>query len=291
MIKDYLSLARPRQWPKNGLLFAALIFSGKFATDTSSLAKAVTAFAAFILLSSAVYAFNDAGDAKADKGHPVKKQRPVASGRIRVGQALAFSGALALLGLGLSAAVNVPVLVCGAGYLVLSAAYSLGLKHEAILDVFLLSAGFVIRAVAGGLAIGVPISPWLLSCTTLLALFMGLSKRRAELTLLGKARAKAHRKSLLGYNEALLDQMISVVASATVVAYSLYAFSARSFHSGPWMMLTVPFVLYGIFRYLALSHLQGMAGQPEQVLLSDRPTQINLGLWILTAGLILALAR
>jgi len=171
-------------------------------------------------------------------------------------------------------------------YLAISVSYTLWMKHEVILDVFFMSAGFVLRAAAGGLAIDVKISPWLLVCTTLLALFLALSKRRAELALL-KGGASFHRKVLVEYTPALLDQMIGIVASATLLAYSLYAFSAHAGPSGPWMMLTVPFVLYGIFRYLYLSHAKGLAGAPELILLKDRPMQINLILWVLVAAGIL----
>lgn len=285
--KSLLELVRPRQWPKNLLLFAALLFSGAFLNPVADI-RAAAALLAFIFLSSAVYAFNDIHDADSDRRHPSKKSRPVASGAIKEGQAWAVSLSLALLGLGLSFAIGLMFFWAALGYLAISAAYTLWMKHEVILDVFFMSAGFVLRAVAGGLAIDVKISPWLLVCTTLLALFLALSKRRAELALL-KGGASSHRKVLVEYTPALLDQMISIVASATVVAYSLYAFSTTSgvSPSGPWMMLTVPFVLYGIFRYLYLSHTKGLAGAPELILLKDRPMQLNLSLWVLVAAAIL----
>jgi 4-hydroxybenzoate polyprenyltransferase len=277
----FAALSRPRQWPKNLLVLAALLFSGRVG-DTQALGLALLALLSFLLLSSSVYAFNDVLDAEGDRKHPLKKSRPVASGKIGKAEALAFSAALAACGLGLAAWINAPFAWLAAAYLGSSALYSSWLKHEVILDVFFLAAGFVLRASGGGLAIGVPVSPWLLVCTTLLALFLGLSKRRAELELL-KGGAKAQRRVLDHYSAGLLDQMISIVSSATLVAYSIYAFSAHS----AWMMLTVPFVLYGIFRYLYLSHQKGLAGQPELVLLSDRPLQVCLLLWALCAGLIL----
>jgi 4-hydroxybenzoate polyprenyltransferase len=280
-MKDYLKLMRPRQWPKNLLVLAALLFSGRV-TDLVALPRALGALAAFLLLSSAVYAFNDAHDAEGDRKHPKKKSRPVASGRISVAAALGFGAALALAALALALFISQGLFYVGLAYLAIQVLYTLWLKHEVILDVFNLAAGFVLRAVAGGFAINAPISPWLLVCTTLLALFLGLSKRRAELALL-QGGASAHRRALNEYSPELLDQMISIVASATLVAYSIYAFSAH----GQWMMLTLPFVLYGIFRYLYLSHQKGLAGQPEQVLLTDRPMQVCLLLWALSAALIL----
>jgi 4-hydroxybenzoate polyprenyltransferase len=236
-----------------------------------------------VALSSAVYAFNDAHDRDSDKKHPHKKSRPVASGRISAVAARVLALLLACFGLALAFSLSNAFGACAVTYLLIQGLYTLALKHEVILDVFNLAAGFVLRAAAGGYAINVRISPWLLVCTTLLALFLGLSKRRAELDLL-KGRASTHRKSLNEYSKELLDQMISIVSSATLVAYSIYAFSPP--HS-QWMMLTVPFVLYGIFRYLYLSHQKGLAGQPEQVLLSDRPMQACLLLWALCAAIIL----
>ncbi len=288
-MRDALALFRPRQWPKNFLVFAALLFSGGF-TDLGQALKALAAFASFTLLSSGVYALNDAMDAASDRSHPLKKHRPVAAGRISVAGARGLSLLAFALGLGLGWHLGGPFFVSALGYMALNVAYSVRLKHEVILDVFAVAAGFVLRAVAGGLAIQVSISPWLLVCTTLLALFLAFSKRRAEIELL-KGKASSHRKALNHYSLGLLDQMIAVVASATLVAYSLYAFNAHVSERGPLMMLTVPYVLYGILRYFYLSHQKGMAGQPERVLLSDRATQINLVLYVLTAALILLYGR
>jgi len=280
-----LELLRPKQWTKNLLLFAALLFSGSFLDLQKDLSTGL-ALLVFVLLSCSVYAFNDVHDLESDRRHPQKKNRPLASGRMSPSLALGLSLGLLLLGLGLSLILGLPFFFAALGYLASSTAYTLWLKHEVILDVFFLAAGFVIRAVAGGLAIDVRISPWLLVCTTLLALFLALSKRRAEVEML-QGGAKSHRKVLAEYAPALLDQMIGIVASATVVAYSLYAFSMHAAASGPWMMLTVPFVLYGIFRYLYLSHQKGMAGSPELILLKDRPMQLNLLFWVLSAAAIL----
>jgi 4-hydroxybenzoate polyprenyltransferase len=287
---DFLQLMRPRQWPKNLLVLAALLFSHRF-TELHAVAFALAALLSFLLLSSSVYAFNDAFDRESDRKHPQKKNRPVASGRVSPSAALGFGAFLGAIGLGLAFVISPSLGILSTGYLAVSASYTLWLKHEVILDVFALAAGFVLRAAAGGLAIDVHISPWLLSCTLLLALFLVLLKRRAEIELLRGASA-SHRRALNEYSLSLLDQMIAVVASATVVAYSIYAFSAHaSAAGGPWMMLTVPFVLYGIFRYLYLSHRHGLAGAPEQVLLSDRPMQINLLLWALCAGAILLITE
>jgi 4-hydroxybenzoate polyprenyltransferase len=277
----YVELMRPRQWPKNLAVLAALIFSGRF-MDPRSLGLAALGLASFILLSSGVYAFNDAHDMESDRRHPAKHSRPVASGRVSVASARFFALLLAALGMSLALLIDPGFASCAGAYLVISAFYTLWLKHEVILDVFGLAAGFVLRAAAGGFAISVVISPWLLVCTTLLALFLGLSKRRAELELL-KGGAHEHRRALKEYSKELLDQMISIVSSATVVAYLIYSFSAHS----QWMMLTVPFVLYGIFRYLYLSHQKGMAGKPELILLQDRPMQACVVLWVLCSAVIL----
>ncbi|MES2202199.1 MAG: decaprenyl-phosphate phosphoribosyltransferase [candidate division FCPU426 bacterium] len=280
-----LELLRPRQWPKNLLLFAALVFSGAF-MDLASDLRALQALAAFLLLSSSVYAFNDIHDLESDRHHPVKKNRPLASGRLGVPAGWAICVVSLALGLALASVIGRGFFYAAAGYVISSTAYTLVFKHHVILDVFFVASGFVLRAVAGALAINARISPWLLVCTSLLALFLALSKRRAEITLL-KDGAGSHRRALEEYSPALLDQMISVVASATVVAYSLYAFLEHNASGSPWMMLTVPFVLYGIFRYLYLSHKKGLAGAPELILLRDLPMQLNILLWVTTAAIIL----
>lgn len=285
---DYLALARPRQWSKNLLVLAALVFSARF-TDPAAVLRAAAAFAAFVALSAAVYSFNDALDAALDRKHPIKKRRPVAAGRIKPAAALGFGALLAALGLGAAAGLGTPVLIVAAAYLLVSAAYSLWFKHQVILDVLVLASGFVLRAAAGGLALDVPISVWLLACSTLLALFLGLAKRRGELQSLAD-RAPSARRSLDEYTLPLLDQMLSVVASAALVAYALYAVSAHA-DRGPWMMLTVPFVLYGILRYLYLMHRHGLGETPENVLLGDRATQLNLFLWAACSATILILTR
>ena len=283
---EWLRLARPKQWSKNLLVLAALIFAVRF-REASDLILAGAAFASFTLLSASVYALNDVMDVELDRKHPVKRARPVAAGKVSRGEAFVLAGLWAGLGLGLAFWLGLGFLACAVAYLVLSTSYSLWTKHQVILDVLSLSAGFVLRAAAGGLALHVPISEWLLVCTTLLALFLGLNKRRSELAALA-GKPALQRRILDHYSLPLLDQMISIVCAVTLVAYLLYAGAAHADTHGPWMLLTVPFVLYGIFRYLYLSHQKGLGAAPEQVLLGDRPLQINLVLWALTSAVILA---
>jgi 4-hydroxybenzoate polyprenyltransferase len=281
---EWLRLARPRQWTKNLLLFAALLFSGRF-REPAPILLAAAGFVAFTLFSASVYAFNDLRDAAEDRLHAQKRHRPVASGKVKPGEAVFLAALWAGAGIGLSAWLGGRFLALGVAYLALSTLYSQWTKHQVILDVLSLAAGFVLRAVAGAVAVDVRISEWLLVCTTLLALFLGLAKRRAEVAQTGSGRSR--RRILEHYSLPLLDQMIAVVASATVVAYMLYAFSSHTLERGPWMMLTVPFVLYGIFRYLYLAHQKGQGAAPEQVLLGDRALQVDVALWVLTSAAIL----
>jgi 4-hydroxybenzoate polyprenyltransferase len=288
-LADCLRLARPRQWSKNLLLLAGVLFSGRF-MDGGSLLLAGLAFAAFVLLSSSVYAFNDLRDADADRRHPLKKHRPIASRRISPAQGAVLAALWAGAGLGISILLGTGFLALAIAYLGLSTLYSQWTKHQVILDVLSLAAGFVLRAAAGAVAVGVPISEWLLVCSTLLALFMGLVKRRAELQQAGP-KGRAQRSSLQHYSLPLLDQMIAVVAGSTVVAYALYTVSAHPAGRASWMMLTIPFVLYGIFRYLYLAHQKGLGAAPEQVLLGDRALQLDLALWVLASAGILVISK
>ena len=298
----WVRLARPRQWSKNLLLFAGLIFAGRL-RDSPALyaqgdiagallapAQALLGFASFVLLSASVYALNDLRDAAEDRQHPVKRLRPVASGDVPPLEAGILAALWGLAGLALAALLGGRFEALALGYLALSTLYSLWTKHQVILDVLSLAAGFVLRAAAGAVAVGVEISAWLLVCTTLLALFVGFIKRRAELAALPPG-VKSARSSLPHYSLPLLDQMIAVVASPTLLAYTLYAFSAHSDQRGPWMMLTIPFVLYGILRYLYLAHQKGMGQAPEKVLLGDRALQIDLVLWVLCSGAIVVATR
>lgn len=273
---------RPEQWTKNLVVFAALIFARRL-FDPAAVALALAAFLIFCALSGAVYLFNDVSDRESDRHHPLKAQRAVASGALSVGAALLWAVALIGAGLGLAFRLQPEFGWTAMGYVALQAAYSRWLKHVVILDVMAIAAGFVLRAVAGGLVISVPVSEWLLVCTILLALFLGLSKRRHELTLLA-AGAAGHRRILEEYDPYLLDQMIAVVAASTLVAYIIYCLSSDTAErfGTEWLVLTVPFPIYGIFRYLYIVHRKDGGGDPSKALLNDRPLLACVALWGLT---------
>jgi len=278
---------RPQQWTKNLFVFAGLLFSGHL-LDRAAWPPALAAFAIFCGLSGAVYLVNDVLDRAADAHHPIKRHRPIASGALSTGVALGTALVLAAACVAGATAVNGQLTMAAVGYVVLLVAYSAALKHYVIIDVLTLSAGFVLRAVAGAVAIGVPISNWLLACTTLLALFIGLSKRRHELTLLSDG-ATGHRPILQEYSPYLLDQMISVVTAATLVAYSVYTISSETAGrlGSDRLGLTIPFVLYGIFRYLYLVHQRNEGGSPSELLLTDRPLLVCVALWAAAVVLVL----
>jgi len=286
IIEIFKSL-RPQQWIKNFFVFAPLIFSRNI-FNRPLLVKSVVAFAAFCLISSAHYIFNDLRDLEEDRRHPVKSKRPLASGRLKKGPAVIALVLIGAAGLALAASLGLPFLLMAAGYLVLQTAYSMWLKHVVILDVFVIAAGFLIRVVAGGLAIEVEISSWLLICTILLSLFLAMGKRRYELVLLDKDAA-THRPILREYNTYLLDQMISVVTASTLLAYCLYTISAETVAKFGTrnLIFTVPFVLYGIFRYLYLIHQKAEGGTPEALIIRDKPLLADIFLWIVAAALIL----
>ena len=271
---------RPQQWTKNLLVFAGLGFSGRL-IDRDAWVPALAAFVIFCGLSGAVYLINDVIDRAADAQHPIKRLRPVASGALSPAVALAASALLAGACLTAAAAVNRSLAMTAGAYVALLLAYSMALKHYVIIDVLTLAGGFVLRAVAGAVAIGVPISHWLLVCTTLLALFLGLSKRRHELTLLADGAA-GHRPILQEYSPYLLDQMIAVVTASTLIAYSVYTISSETAErlGSDRLGLTIPFVLYGIFRYLYLVHQRRGGGNPSDLLLTDRPLLACVGLWV-----------
>lgn len=276
---------RPKQWVKNGVVFAALMFDIKL-FDIQKFAYVALAAVLFAMTSGAIYLFNDLLDVEADRHHPLKCKRPIASGRLSPMLAKAAIVVLALTVI--PAAIALKPLFAGilATYVVVNIAYTFVLKHWVIIDVFVIAAGFVLRAAAGAVVIGVPISPWLYVCTVLLSLFIGFSKRRHELVLLDD-NAGSHRKILDDYSPALLDELIAVVAAATIMAYSLYTFSAANLPEDHSMMLTIPFVVYGLFRYLFLVHQKNSGGAPEQVLLDDLPLLISILLWGASAALIL----
>jgi 4-hydroxybenzoate polyprenyltransferase len=269
--------ARPKQWTKNMILFGPLVFAYKlFAPEL--LARAIAGFLAFCLVSSATYVINDLLDVENDRQHPTKRFRPIACGQITVRQAGIWAGMLSVAGIGLGFAVNVPLGLSTVAYMVLMLAYSTLLKHVVIIDVFAIAGGFILRAVAGAVAVQVGISPWLYVCTLLLALFLGFSKRYNELLVLGDAAA-THRRSLADYTPAMLEQLTSILVASTIMAYSLYTFSAENVPASHSLMLTIPFVLYGIFRYYYLVHKKNLGGAPELVLLRDLPLMVDVALW------------
>ena len=290
MLKSLLRAMRPRQWAKNVFIFAALVFDEQLARP-EPLARTMVGFVMLCLISSSVYLINDIADIEADRRHPVKRTRPIASGELAARAALVAALVLAVASLVISFALGAAFGWIVAGYFVLNLLYSLWLKHAAIIDVLIIAAGFVLRVAAGVSLIQVSrFSPWLYVCTTLLALIIGFGKRRAELLLLAEG-ANSHRRVLDGYNVELLDQLIVVVSATTIMAYSLYTFSAENLPANHLMMLTIPFVLYGIFRYLRLIHVENVGGAPEELILTDRPLLINLLLWGLLAIVILYFGR
>ena len=285
LASSYLRLVRPRQWTKNGFVLAGVVFAEK-AFSATAVADALLAFVIFCALSGAVYAANDVLDVEEDRKHPLTRFRPVASGEISARAALIFSAALAAGALVLSfTLLPYGVGIAGVAYLILQALYTTILKHAAILDVMSISAGFVIRALAGVAAVTSPISPWLIVCTGLLTLFLGFSKRRHEIATLGEG-AVVHRKNLRDYSVPMLDEMMNIMISATIIAYTLYTFTVYERQDQIFMMGSIPFVVYGIFRYMLLVHRNG-GGNPDTLLLSDRPLQISLFLWLVVVGAVI----
>ena len=278
---------RPEQWTKNLFVFAGLLFGGRL-LDGESVALAVATFAIFCALSGSVYLFNDVADRDADRAHPLKSGRPIATGELSVRTALIAAGLLSAASIQAAALLSPALGAVAGGYLILLLLYSTFLKHIVIVDVLTIAAGFVLRAVAGAVAVTVPISHWLLVCTTLLALFLGLSKRRHELTLLAEG-ATEHRRILTEYTPYLLDQMVGVVTASTLVAYAIYATSTETAQrlGTDRLGLTIPFVLYGIFRYLYLVHQKRGGGSPSTLLLRDTPLLVCVALWVASVILIL----
>jgi 4-hydroxybenzoate polyprenyltransferase len=258
---------RPKQWPKNLLVFAGLMFTYNL-LNPEMLSRVILSFVAFCALSSAGYLWNDLRDAPADRLHPFKRHRPVASGQVPPALAATLAVALGVAGLALAASLGTPFLLVASLYMLLTLTYSIWLKHLVLIDVFGISAGFVLRAVGGAVVIGVPVSPWLYVCTVLVSLFLGFGKRRNELELM-ESNAAGHRKNLEQYSVDLLDQLILIVASVTIMAYSLYTFSAENLPRDHSMMLTIPLVLYGVFRYLYLIRVRRQGGAPEDLFLTD----------------------
>lgn len=278
MIRDILYSLRPMQWLKNFFIFSALVFDRQL-TNSKSVCITLLGFFIFCALSSSVYVFNDLFDIEADKNHPIKKNRPIASGRVSANLAIIIGFFIGIGALFFAYKLSFYFFLIALAYLVVNLFYSKWLKHLPIIDVLVIASGFVLRVVAGVTLVEVErFSPWLYVVTTLLALFIGFGKRRAELALLA-ASANQHRTVFEGYTLEFLDQLITIVSGTTIIGYSLYTFSAPNLPNNHAMMLTIPFVLYGIFRYLYLIKVKESGGAPEELLINDRPLQLAILLW------------
>ncbi len=284
---------RPHQWIKNGFVFLGLIF-GHGWEDAGLMTEVLALFGAFCLVSSAVYVMNDIADRDADRLHPAKRSRPLAQGEIGVSWAVALCVALALAGLALAAAVSLSALLIAAAYVGLNFAYSAGLKHVAILDVFMISGGFMLRILAGTVGVGITPSKWLLLCGLMLTLFLGFGKRRAELLALtdneNSNGVAGQRAALEAYSKALLDRLIMVSVAGAAIGYALYTVDAKTIalHGTDRLILTVPFVLYGLFRYLKVVYTKGGGGDPAWELLHDPHLIAATAGWLGATGWVLA---
>ncbi|MEO5762133.1 MAG: decaprenyl-phosphate phosphoribosyltransferase [Vicinamibacteria bacterium] len=287
----FVRALRPHQWTKNLLVFAALLFS-KHLFEAQPFLHASLAFVAFCGLAGAVYLWNDIADVEPDRRHPKKRLRPIAAGDLSIRAATLGAVALVIASLSLAFWLNVNLGVCAAFYLALNLGYSFGMKHVVILDVLALSIGFVLRALAGGFAVNVPVTEWLLVLTLLLALFLALAKRRHEITSLGEGAAQ-HRAILAEYSPYLIDQMTSVVTASVVTAYTFYTLSPETVSKFGTSKLswTLPLVLYGIFRYLYLVHQKDGGDSPTEMLLTDRPLLATVALWVLLVIVIVYTAQ
>lgn len=280
MLQELILSMRPTQWYKNLVLFVGIIFSHNLFSFSLWL-KVISAFVIFCMLSGCDYVINDILDRERDKVHPTKRKRPIASGRLKKSHAALFATILLILALSWSYVINSLFFIISIIFLVLHNMYTLFLKHVILVDVLTISTNFVIRAIAGCLAIRVSVSPWLIICAFLLALFLALGKRRHELVLLGD-EAKEHRKILEDYSTQMLEQMITITSGALIISYSLYTFLADNIH----MMLTIPFAVYGLFRYLFLIHAKNFGGETE-LIFRDRGVLICMVLWaILVVGIL-----
>ncbi|MGA9534155.1 MAG: decaprenyl-phosphate phosphoribosyltransferase [Anaerolineales bacterium] len=289
MFGAWLRALRPRQWVKNGFIFAALLFDGQL-FHIGPLVRTSLGFALLCMASGTVYLLNDMVDLEADRQHPAKRHRPLASGKLPLRVAQVTAPILLLLTLAGSYWLSPAFALIVASYLLINFVYSYWLKHVPIIDVFIIATGFLLRVGAGVSLIEIErFSPWLYVCTTLLALFIGFGKRRAEIVLLAEA-ANSHRRVLDGYSIAFLDQLINIVSALTIMAYSLYTFSAENLPANHLMMLSIPFVIYGVFRYLFLIHVEQRGGAPEEMLLKDRPLMATVVLWGVASTLVLYFA-
>jgi 4-hydroxybenzoate polyprenyltransferase len=289
--RELLHAMRPKQWPKNGFIFAALVFDGKV-SDPHYLVRTAIGFVIFCFVSGAIYLINDVTDIENDRQHPSKRDRPLAAGRLSVKVAQAAVLIILAVCVPVSFAIDPLFGAIVLAYTVLQIAYSYLLKNIVIVDVLTIAAGFVLRVAAGAVLVDAErFSPWLYVCTVLLALFLGFSKRRGELVLL-QENANSHRAILEEYSLPMLDEMMNVVMATTVLAYALYTFEPGNPHlpENNAMMLTIPYVLYGIFRYLYLVHQKGETAPPDEVLLKDRPLQLTIVFWGLTVLLLLYVA-
>ncbi|MPZ22535.1 MAG: decaprenyl-phosphate phosphoribosyltransferase [Dehalococcoidia bacterium] len=293
---NFILALRPRQWVKNGLIFLALVFSIERAWHPLEvdewwplLWRAGLAFVVFCAISGAGYLINDMRDVEADRLHPRKRLRPLAAGKLSPDVAVAGAALLSIGGLSAAYLINLNFAAIAMCYFVITLTYSYYLKHVVLIDMMTIAAGFVLRALAGAVAIEVPISPWLYLCTMLGALFLVINKRRAELSSVDDPAS--HRPTLGEYTLGLLDQMSAVVTSATILAYALYTFSSDNLPDNDAMAFTIPFVIYGLFRYLYLVHKHELGGSPEEVLLRDRPMAVNITAWLLVSAALLIMYR
>lgn len=283
-VSGLIRLLRPKQWTKNLLLFAALLFSFE-EIRTETILATLLGFILFSIVAGCVYILNDFVDRDRDRQHPVKKYRPMASGQVNPSHALMFGIILLILSVGTAFMMNPLFGVLCIVYFLLNVSYSFVLKHLVILDMMTIAAGFVLRAIAGGVLIHVPFTPWFLICTMLLSLFLAIGKRRNELTLL-EGNTGSHRKVLDNYSITLLDQFNTIVTTATIISYSLFTFTSdRTIH----LMWTIPLVIYGMFRYLYLIHMKNQGGSPDRVLFEDKPILITVMLYVISVITIFAI--
>lgn len=285
---ELLRLMRPYQWVKNLFVFTGLLF-GHAWHDPHLVTQAVIAFIAFCLASSAIYTFNDIIDLEQDKQHPKKCHRPLASGQVSISAAILLAALLGVSGLVLAYAASPAVFIILLGYALMNIAYSLWFKHVVILDVFIIATGFMLRILAGTLGVGIPPSQWLLLCGLMVTLFLGFTKRRAEIIALADDKT-AHRKVLEHYSPVLLDKMIGITAAGLIMSYSLYTMNPDTIriHGTPNLIYTVPFVMYGVFRYIYLLHHQSRGGDPSHDLVRDPHLFIVVGAWLVVTILLIA---
>jgi 4-hydroxybenzoate polyprenyltransferase len=291
MLRNLLISMRPYQWVKNVLVFAALFFSLSF-FRIEAVQLSIGAFISFCLVSSGIYLINDIRDRQADKLHPEKRFRPIASGALSVPKAASFSVLLLALGLGIAYFINLSFFLLIAFYALMNFAYSMGLKMVVLVDVMIVATGFLLRAVGGAFAIGVAVSPWLFICTLMLALLLVFGKRRHEIATM-KAEAKKHRKCLKEYNLPFLDGLMFVSAGAAIVTYSLYTMAEEvvARFGTEWLMATTPLVIYGVFRYLYLIYIKKDGGDPTKMMIKDKAFLINGLLYVATVIIILMISR